>query len=1004
MKNIFYSICLAVLCLLPSQVFAEVETTLSIEDFSIKKGETKEMVIDLNNPDLSVWQMQFELSLPEGLSVAKETSGAYVMSKTDRAATHKLAANQSDGLTTVLLYTAGESAVTGKSGALIKMNIVASSDFKSGTISLGNIKVTNVENTLFSLSKAELAVGPKSVQVTVKDASRKYGEDNPSFTFTVVPESIDMTGKLAFTCDATAKSPVGEYAITAASTSDDYVVTCVPGKLTVTPASLKVTAKDATRVYGEENPKLAFTYEGFVNGEDETVVTTKPEATTKATKTSPVGEYAITVSGGSAANYAISDYVSGKLTVTKAPLTIKADDASRVYGAANPEFTYSLGGLVNDDTDAVLTMKPVLSTTATETSDADTYTISVEGGAAANYELIYAEGVLTVTKAPLKVIAKDLTCTYGSEAVYELSYEGFVNDDTEAAITTAPTVVSEITSSSPVGTYDITLSGGEAANYEFTEYVGATLTITPASLKVTAGDAERAYGSDNPLFDLVFEGFVNDENKSVLTEMPVASTEATVTSPVGDYDIVVSGGAAENYTIDEYVPGRLTVAKAVLTVQVASASRIYGGSNPEFSYEISGFANDETEDVITSMPVLTTEATKETPVGYYSISAIGGEAANYEFSSLDGTLEIYKAPLKATVNDATRTYGGEAVYTFTYEGFVNGDTKDAVAVEPTVTSTAMADSPIGTYDITISGGVAENYEFTEYAGAKLTITKAPLKVIANDVKWHIGDEWPALTLTYDHFVLGENENVLTQKPEAVTTATKDSPEGTYDITVTEGKAANYELSYVAGHLTILPPRVTFVETGVTYEVESEEEKTVTFSGVTSESGATPETAIEIPSSVTYEGSTYEVTAIGSEAFKGNESLEEVTIPESVESIGAAAFSGCTSLKCLVVRSAVPIDLAAAGAEGSEDAVFSGVDIANCTLYVPDESVEAYKNAAVWRNFGEIKPISALGIGRQTSAATFDVYDMRGHKVRTAATSLKGLPKGLYIVGGKKVTK
>jgi hypothetical protein len=35
---------------------------------------------------------------------------------------------------------------------------------------------------------------------------------------------------------------------------------------------------------------------------------------------------------------------------------------------------------------------------------------------------------------------------------------------------------------------------------------------------------------------------------------------------------------------------------------------------------------------------------------------------------------------------------------------------------------------------------------------------------------------------------------------------------------------------------------------------------------------------------------------------------------------------------------------------------------------------------------------------------FDVYDMSGRKVRHQVTSLDGLPKGIYIVNGKKMMK
>jgi len=81
---------------------------------------------------------------------------------------------------------------------------------------------------------------------------------------------------------------------------------------------LTVTADNQTRPYGSPNPTLTFTYRGFVNGEDTTVLTTKPTATTPATFASLVGQYPIAVTGGVAQNYTFN-YVQGTLTVTAIP-------------------------------------------------------------------------------------------------------------------------------------------------------------------------------------------------------------------------------------------------------------------------------------------------------------------------------------------------------------------------------------------------------------------------------------------------------------------------------------------------------------------------------------------------------------------------------------------------------------------------------------------------------------------------------------------------------------
>ena len=83
---------------------------------------------------------------------------------------------------------------------------------------------------------------------------------------------------------------------------------------TIKKAPLTVTARLYTRYYGKENPEFEVSYKGFVNGEDEKALSKEPIASTKATISSPAGEYAIEVSGAEAKNYEMS-YVNGILTI-----------------------------------------------------------------------------------------------------------------------------------------------------------------------------------------------------------------------------------------------------------------------------------------------------------------------------------------------------------------------------------------------------------------------------------------------------------------------------------------------------------------------------------------------------------------------------------------------------------------------------------------------------------------------------------------------------------------
>ncbi len=168
--------------------------------------------------------------------------------------------------------------------------------------------------TLKVLTEAEYSqMLAEAVTITANSYTRVYGEANPAFEFTV--QGATLKGEPGLSCAATAASPVGKYPIKVAKGSvTNGFTTLADGVLIITPAELTVTVADAVRDEGEDNPPFVLTYEGFKNGETESVLKVKPTATTTATKDSPAGEYDITVSGGFADNYVLG-YVGGKLTV-----------------------------------------------------------------------------------------------------------------------------------------------------------------------------------------------------------------------------------------------------------------------------------------------------------------------------------------------------------------------------------------------------------------------------------------------------------------------------------------------------------------------------------------------------------------------------------------------------------------------------------------------------------------------------------------------------------------
>ena len=289
------------------------------------------------------------------------------------------------------------------------------------------------------------------------------------------------------------------------------------------------------------------------------------------------------------ATYAAATPVDESFTAAPALLTITANNASKVYGAAIPSLSASYRGFVNGDTVAILTDPVTMTTTATASSSVlpGGYQITPSGASDPNYNISYIDGTLTVTPAPLTVTATNESMVYGGTVpVLTYTYTGLVNNDTSATFTGS--LVTTATSSSNVGDYPIT-QGTLAAtgNYTIGTYNPDTLTVTPAPLTVTATNESMTYGGTVPTLTYTCTGLVNKNTSATFTGSLV--TTATSSSDVGDYPITQRTLAATgNYTIDTFNPGTLTVNTATLTITANNASKVYGGAIPVTLGELQG--------------------------------------------------------------------------------------------------------------------------------------------------------------------------------------------------------------------------------------------------------------------------------------------------------------------------------------------------------------------------------------------------------------------------------
>lgn len=149
---------------------------------------------------------------------------------------------------------------------------------------------------------------------------------------------------------------------------------------------------------------------------------------------------------------------------------------------------------------------------------------------------------------------------------------------------------------------------------------------------VTAEDASRVYGRTNPSLKYEVTG-------APINGTPTVTCEAVVTTPAGDHPIIVAAGTITTPDL-VLVNGILTIEKAPLTVTAKSYTRKMGEENPEFEVTYKTFKNKETFEVLNKLPIITCEATPESPAGAYDIVPSGAEADNYEFTYDNGVLTI----------------------------------------------------------------------------------------------------------------------------------------------------------------------------------------------------------------------------------------------------------------------------------------------------------------------------------------------------------------------------
>jgi YD repeat-containing protein len=235
------------------------------------------------------------------------------------------------------------------------------------------------------------------------------------------------------------------------------------------------------------------------------------------------------------------------IDVLRAPLSLKADPKSKLYGGAVPTLTGVLTGVVNNDP-----ITATYATTATQQSPAGTYPITAAlvdpNNRLVNYDVTITPSTLTVLPAPLLIAANPATKQYSDPLpTLTATYTGFVLGETPAVLSGTLLIQTPVEPRSAPGAYPITIGGLTSPNYAIT-YAGSTFTVTEEDARmsiisprlvsaVTSGPTTILLSASvqdiSATADAAGDVHPGDIRKAVVTFVDRATGSALCTAPIG---------------------------------------------------------------------------------------------------------------------------------------------------------------------------------------------------------------------------------------------------------------------------------------------------------------------------------------------------------------------------------------------------------------------------------------------------------------------------------------
>ncbi|MBI5295993.1 MAG: right-handed parallel beta-helix repeat-containing protein [Chloroflexi bacterium] len=645
-------------------------------------------------------------------------------------------------------------------------------------------------NYTITYATADFTITPKAASVTPNAATKVYGEADPILTGTL--DGFLPADGVTATYSRIAGETVlgGPYAISAtldpAAVLSNYTITYNTADFTITAKAASVTPDALSKVYGEADPILTGTLDGFLPADSVTATYARV-----AGETVLGGPYAISATlapAGVLSNYTVT-YNTADFTITLKAASVTPNAAGKVYGELDPTLTGTLTGFLPADG-----VTAVFIRAAGETVLGGPYAISAvldPLGVLSNYDITYNTANFTITPKAASVTPDALSKVYGeADPTLTGALTGFLPADGVTA--TYARVAGETVLGGPYAISATLAPDGVLSNYALT-YNTANFTITPKAASVTPDAFSKVYGDADPTLTGTLTGFLPADGVTA-TYARVAG-ETVLGGPYAISAVLDPAGVLSNYAIT-YNTADFTITAKAASVIPDAASKVYGAADPTFSGTLSGFLP---ADGVTATYA---RAAGETVLGGpYAISAVldpAGVLSNYAITYNTADFTIIPKTASVTPDAAGKVYGdADPILTGTLTGFLPAD-----GVTATYARVAGETVLGGPYTISAAldpAGVLSNYTIT-YNTADFTITPKNASVTPTVAGKVYGDADPTLDGTLTGFLPADGVTA------AYSRAAGENA-GDYPISAVlapTGVLSNYTITYTPVDFTIAP--------------------------------------------------------------------------------------------------------------------------------------------------------------------------------------------------------